>query len=294
MLQIREYPEKLYCKGNVDLLNDRKIVAIVGSRNCSEYGRKYANIFATELSKRGICVVSGMAIGIDASAHCGAMCEKGKTIAVLGGGFKYIYPSQNLWLYNNIIDAGGCVITECEENEEAKMSNFPKRNRLISGLADAVLVIEAEHRSGSKITAKYAKLQKKKVYCIPINLDQKNSSGIKELLIDGAKIVTTPRQLIEDLYGKRFYKSTGEPFEKSEKFEKEELSENDENLLQNFEKIRNVLKEEMTPEEIAKSINEDIAEVNSMLTIMEIEGVIQQMPGNYYIRADKKVRMVGD
>ena len=98
-----------------------------------------------------------MAIGIDTSAHCGAMHEIGKTIAVLGGGFKYIYPSQNIWLYNNIIDVCGCVITEYEENEETKMSNFPKRNRLISGLADAVLVIEAEHRSGSKITATYAK-----------------------------------------------------------------------------------------------------------------------------------------
>ena len=150
------------------LLNEQKIVAIVGSRNCSEYGRKYANIFASELAKRGICVISGMAIGIDTSAHCGAMHEIGKTIAVLGGGFKYIYPSQNIWLYNNIIDVGGCVITEYEENEETKMSNFPKRNRLISGLADAVLVIEAEHRSGSKITATYAKIQKKKVYCLSL------------------------------------------------------------------------------------------------------------------------------
>lgn len=102
------------------LLNEQKIVAIVGSRNCSEYGRKYANIFASELAKRGICVISGMAIGIDTSAHCGAMHEIGKTIAVLGGGFKYIYPSQNIWLYNNIIDVGGCVITEYEENEETK------------------------------------------------------------------------------------------------------------------------------------------------------------------------------
>ena len=156
------------------LLNEQKIVAIVGSRNCSEYGRKYANIFASELAKRGICVISGMAI------------------------------------------VGGCVITEYEENEETKMSNFPKRNRLISGLADAVLVIEAEHRSGSKITATYAKIQKKKVYCIPVSLDQKNSSGINELLADGAKIVTTPRQLIEDLYGKNFYKSTSGKKDKNE------------------------------------------------------------------------------
>lgn len=237
------------------LLNEQKIVAIVGSRNCSEYGRKYANIFASELAKRGICVISGMAIGIDTSAHCGAMHEIGKTIAVLGGGFKYIYPSQNIWLYNNIIDVGGCVITEYEENEETKMSNFPKRNRLISGLADAVLVIEAEHRSGSKITATYAKIQKKKVYCIPVSLDQKNSSGVNELLADGAKIVTTPRQLIEDLYGKNFYKSTsGKKDKNEEKNQKENkvILGNDNTVVTDFSKISRLLEQEMTSEEIAK------------------------------------------
>lgn len=328
----------------MELLNAQKIVAIVGSRNCSEYGRKYANIFASELAKRGICVISGMAIGIDTSAHCGAMHEVGKTIAVLGGGFKYIYPSQNIWLYNNIIDVGGCIITEYEENEETKMSNFPKRNRLISGLADAVLVIEAEHRSGSKITATYAKIQKKKVYCIPVSLDQKNSSGINELLTDGAKIVTTPRQLIEDLYGKNFYKNTcGQKEKKAEEnkenkennLEENNLKENnpkennlkennlkEDNLKENslkennlkennpkennpkknkvilgndnsvvtdFSNIFRLLEQEMTSEEIAKKINRDISEVNSMLTIMEIEGTIEQTPGNYYVRACKKI-----
>ena len=260
------------------LLNEQKIVAIVGSRNCSEYGRKYANIFASELAKRGICVISGMAIGIDTSAHCGAMHEIGKTIAVLGGGFKYIYPSQNIWLYNNIIDVGGCVITEYEENEETKMSNFPKRNRLISGLADAVLVIEAEHRSGSKITATYAKIQKKKVYCIPVSLDQKNSSGINELLAD--------------VYGKNFYKSTsGKKDKNEEKNQKENkvILGNDNTVVTDFSKISRLLEQEMTSEEIAKKINKDISEVNSMLTIMEIEGTIEQVPGNYYVRAGKKI-----
>lgn len=290
LLKIGEYPEQLYCKGDVALLNTDKIVAIVGSRNCSEYGRKYANIFATELAKHGICVVSGMAIGIDASAHCGAMHEKGKTIAVLGGGFKYIYPTQNLWLYNNIIDVGGCVITEYAEDEETKMSNFPKRNRLISGLADAVLVIEAEHRSGSKITAKYAKLQKKNVYCIPVNLDQKNSSGIKELLIDGAKIVTTPQQLIEDLYGKKFYNDSCNLNEKEIKREQKViLGQESISVSREFSKIYELLEKEMNSEEISKKINKDVAEVSSMLTIMEIEGSVEQMPGNYYVRVDKKI-----
>lgn len=284
LLQIREYPEQLYCQGNVDLLNEQKIVAIVGSRDCSEYGRKYANIFATELSKHGICVISGMAIGIDASAHSGAMQEAGRTIAVLGGGLKNIYPVQNLWLYNNIIAGGGCVITEYAENEETKLSNFPKRNRLISGLADAVLVIEAEHRSGSKITAKYAKIQKKKIYCIPVNLDQKNSSGIKELLIDGAKIITTPRQLIEDLYGK----SDNELQENKT----EEIREGgtilgeDNKVSEDCKRIQELLNDEMTSEEIAEKMNKDISEINSILMIMEIEGIVEKVPGNYYKRVN--------
>lgn len=284
LLQIREYPEQLYCQGNVDLLNEQKIVAIVGSRDCSEYGRKYANIFATELSKHGICVISGMAIGIDASAHSGAMQEAGRTIAVLGGGLKNIYPVQNLWLYNNIIAGGGCVITEYAENEETKLSNFPKRNRLISGLADAVLVIEAEHRSGSKITAKYAKIQKKKIYCIPVNLDQKNSSGIKELLIDGAKIITTPRQLIEDLYGK----SDNELQENKT----EEIREGgtilgeDNKVSEDCKRIQKLLNDEMASEEIAEKMNKDISEINSILMIMEIEGIVEKVPGNYYKRVN--------
>lgn len=284
LLQIREYPEQLYCQGNVDLLNEQKIVAIVGSRDCSEYGRKYANIFATELSKHGICVISGMAIGIDASAHSGAMQEAGRTIAVLGGGLKNIYPVQNLWLYNNIIAGGGCVITEYAENEETKLSNFPKRNRLISGLADAVLVIEAEHRSGSKITAKYAKIQKKKIYCIPVNLDQKNSSGIKELLIDGAKIVTTPRQLIDDLYGKNDNELQENKTE--EICERGPILGEDNMVSEDCKKIQELLNDEMTSEEIAEKMNKDISEINSILMIMEIEGIVEQVPGNYYKRVN--------
>jgi len=284
LLQIREYPEQLYCQGNVDLLNEQKIVAIVGSRDCSEYGRKYANIFATELSKHGICVISGMAIGIDASAHSGAMQEAGRTIAVLGGGLKNIYPVQNLWLYNNIIAGGGCVITEYAENEETKLSNFPKRNRLISGLADAVLVIEAEHRSGSKITAKYAKIQKKKIYCIPVNLDQKNSSGIKELLIDGAKIVTTPRQLIDDLYGKNDNELQENKTE--EICERGPILGEDNMVSEDCKKIQELLNDEMTSEEIAEKMNKDISEINSILMIMEIEGIVEKVPGNYYKRVN--------
>lgn len=275
LLKIREYPQQIYCMGNSKLLNHNKIVAIVGSRNCTDYGRKYAQIFAHELAKKNICIISGLAVGIDTAAHCGAMSELGRTIAVLGGGFKNLYPRENLWLYNKVIEEGGCIITEYGEEEETRTSNFPKRNRIISGIADAVLVIEATHRSGSRITAKYAKAQEKKVYCIPVNLDQKNSSGINELLEEGAKLITTPRQLITDLYQKGI---------------KEEINTTEMiDIPERYKEIYSVLDSEMSADEIAIKLSRNIEEVISMITIMEIEGYIEQVTGNNFKRKERNV-----
>lgn len=275
LLKIREYPQQLYCMGNSKLLNHNKIVAIVGSRNCTDYGRKYAQIFANELAKKNICIISGLAVGIDTAAHCGAMSEAGGTIAVLGGGFKNIYPRENLWLYNKILEEGGCVITEYDEEEETRTSNFPKRNRIISGISDAVLVIEATHRSGSRITAKYAKVQRKKVYCIPVNLDQKNSSGINELLEEGAKLVTTPRQLIADLYQKEI----------EEQIDSKKIID----IPERYKEIYSVLDNEMSADEIAIKLSKNIEGITSILTIMEIEGYIEQIAGNNFKRRERNV-----
>ena len=269
LLQIKEYPEKLYYMGNVNLLSYNKIIAIVGSRDCTEYGRKYANIFAKELSENGICIISGMALGIDTAAHYGAIQNIGKTIAVLGGGLEQIYPQENQWLYNQILQNGGCIISEYEDNKEAVLSTFPKRNRIISALADAVIVIEAKSRSGSKVTAKYAKEQGKNVYCIPMNLDSKNSSGIVDLIKNGAKIVTSTKQIIADLYN--------ENAKKYDKVEKLKV-----NIPKEYEEIYNLLKEEQARDEIAIKTNKKIEEINSILTIMELEGYIKQTAGNNF------------
>lgn len=299
LLKIKEYPQQLYCMGNTQLLNCNRTVAIVGSRNCTEYGRKYAHKFANELAKKGICIISGLAVGIDAAAHCGAVSEIGSTIAVLGGGLKDVFPKENLWLYNQIINEKGCVITEYAEDEETKMSNFPKRNRLISGIADAVLVIEATHRSGSRITAKYAMSQGKKVYCIPVNLDQKNSDGINELLAKGAKIVTSPSQLIHDLYSEDKAKATS--YNTKNKIEKNDGKKTGtsilDNLMKNTEfsekkkeiyiKIYNLLDEEMSVDEIARKLKIRMEEINANLTMMEIEGYIEQTTGNKFIRINE-------
>ena len=319
LLSIKEYPESLYCRGNTELLKKNKIVAIVGSRNCSEYGRKYARLFAKNLAKENVCVISGLATGIDSAAHDGAIGEDGKTIAVLGGGLNHVYPASNLWLFNKIKENGGLIISEHEDDAETQISGFPKRNRIITGIADAVLVIEACPRSGSKVSAEYAFKQGKKVYCIPMNLDNKNSAGIIELIDKGAKIVTSPRKLIKDLYGgnddgvenvkkqekeiervkcKKYYNENEYDKEENSKSRKRKRCCKDKNILQDVQ--MNIFDEEEIPEkyldiylslekplsreEIAQKINKNIRQVNELLTMMEIEGLIEQTVGNMFKR----------
>lgn len=319
LLSIKEYPESLYCRGNTELLKKNKIVAIVGSRNCSEYGRKYARLFAKNLAKENVCVISGLATGIDSAAHDGAIGEDGKTIAVLGGGLNHIYPASNLWLFNKIKENGGLIISEHEDDAETQISGFPKRNRIITGIADAVLVIEACPRSGSKVSAEYAFRQGKKVYCIPMNLDNKNSAGIIGLIDKGAKIVTSPRKLIKDLYGanddgvenvneKEKESKKSKKYHNGNEHDKEEKNENENAKNKRSRKAQNkspdmqmnIFDEEEIPEkyldiylslekplsreEIAKKINKNIRQVNELLTMMEIEGLIEQTVGNMFKR----------
>lgn len=268
--------------GNTELLNNKKVVAIVGSRNCTEYGRKYARLFAKELAEANICVISGLAIGVDAAAHYGALYEIGGTIAVLGGGLKHIYPEENLWLYNKILQENGCVITEHSDEEESNLSGFPMRNRIISGIADAVLVIEATHRSGSGITARYAQKQGKKIYCIPVSLDSKNSSGINELINEGAKIVTSPKHIIADLFPSNEQSQTIKSKKTNKKMQNQiEIKE----VPDEYKYIYKLLEKTMTREEIAIKLNKDIGEVNSMLTMMELNGYIKQTAGNKFMRS---------
>lgn len=315
LLSIKEYPESLYCRGNTELLKKNKIVAIVGSRNCSEYGRKYARLFAKNLAKENVCVISGLATGIDSAAHDGSIGEKGKTIAVLGGGLNHVYPASNLWLFNKIKENGGLIISEHEDDAETQISGFPKRNRIITGIADAVLVIEACPRSGSKVSAEYAFRQGKKVYCIPMNLDNKNSAGIIELIDKGAKIVISPRKLIKDLYGanddgvENVNESVKSPkYYNENEYDKEEKSKNENAKNKRSRKAQNkspdmqmnIFDEEEIPEkyldiylslekplsreEIAQKINKNIRQVNELLTMMEIEGLIEQTVGNMFKR----------
>ncbi|MCI8518590.1 MAG: DNA-protecting protein DprA [Clostridia bacterium] len=166
LLEISDPPEIIYVLGDETILKNFGI-GIVGTRNSSQYGEEITRALAYGLAKEGVNIISGLAKGIDTAAHAGALLAKGRTIAVLGGGFGNIYPRENIELIRNIINKGGAVITEYEINEKTLPQNFPKRNRIISGLSSGIIVTEAKERSGSLITADFALDQGREVFAVP-------------------------------------------------------------------------------------------------------------------------------
>ena len=192
--KIANPPKHLYCVGNVALLNNESI-AIVGCRNASPYGYKIAKIFADGISKEGVTIISGLARGIDAEAHKNSINNIGKTIAVLGCGLDIIYPEENESLYKDIIEKGGLIITEFGFGTKPLKENFPQRNRIVSGLSDGVIVVEAKRRSGTMITVDYALEQGKNVFVVPGNIDSINSSGTNELIKQGATPITNYKEV---------------------------------------------------------------------------------------------------
>lgn len=191
-------PQKLYIIGNDKILN-KKGIAIIGCRKPSKYGIEMAYKFAYGLSKRGINVISGLARGIDSYSHLGAVHAKGKTIGVLGSGLNNIYPSENKKLCLEIIKNGGAIITEYEPKEKPLAMNFPARNRIISGLSEGILVIEAKQKSGTLITVDHGLDQGKDIFVIPGNITSENSYGTNELIKQGAKLVTNIEEIIEEI-----------------------------------------------------------------------------------------------
>lgn len=171
-----EYPQKLknidnppiclYCIGNKKIIN-RKCISVVGSRECSEYGKTMAQAFSYLLTKNNVTVISGLAKGIDSAAHIGTLQAKGGTIAVIGTGIDLVYPKENMDLMKTIIKNDGLIISEYPIGTKPNKENFPRRNRIISGLSDGVLVIEAKEKSGALITVDYALEQGKNVYVVP-------------------------------------------------------------------------------------------------------------------------------
>lgn len=195
--QLENPPKQIYVLGDSSILNNFSI-AIVGCRLCSDYGKKMAQSIAYNLAKYDINVISGLAMGIDTNAHIGCLMNKGKTIAVVAHGLDMIYPTQNIDLANEIIENGGAIISEYPVGVTPKKENFPARNRLISGLSDGVVVIEAKERSGALITVECALEQGKDVFAVPGNINSVNSIGTNNLIKEGAKITTCVNDILEE------------------------------------------------------------------------------------------------
>ena len=193
---IDDAPKELYCLGNLELLNYKTNIAIIGSRNCSLYGERAAKDFAYNLAKEDICIVSGLARGIDSFSHIGALNAKGKTIAVLGSGLDNIYPKENIKLVEEIIKNNGLVISEYPLGTKPLKYHFPARNRIISGLSDSVLVVEARKNSGTNITVDFALEQGKDVFVIPGNIYSKTSDGTNYLITEGAIPVMSYKDIL--------------------------------------------------------------------------------------------------
>lgn len=253
--------------GNIKLLQN-KAIAIVGTRQNTKYGEEYTKKFASKIARVGITVISGLAIGIDSIAHSNAMKNKGGTIGVIGSGFYHIYPEENKELFNKILENKGCIISEYPPQTKVHMSNFPTRNRIIAGISQGVLVVEAKFRSGSSITARNAFQQKKPVFCIPNQIGNKTGVGTNNLIKLGAKLVTNVNEILSEI-GESQIEEQEENLKKQVKVKKE------------YKNIYQILeKEPININELIKKSKESILQVSQKLTLMEIEGLIETLPGN--------------
>lgn len=197
LLQIADPPNLLYVKGDPRLLQ-RRALAVVGSRNATPQGMQTAEAFAKALAAQGLCIVSGLALGIDAAAHRGALAANGATVAIIGTGADRIYPARNRDLALAIAERGA-IVSEFPLGTPVLASNFPRRNRIISGLAQGVLVVEAAPESGSLITARLAGEQGREVFAIPGSIHSPVARGCHQLIKQGAKLVETASDILEEL-----------------------------------------------------------------------------------------------
>ncbi len=272
--EIYDPPFVLYCAGNREVLN-KPSVSIVGARKPTPYGRAAADKLARELSSRGLVIVSGLASGLDSVAHWGALKE-GKTTAVLGSGLDNIYPKENRGLFKKIIDEGA-VITEFPKKSPPLGYHFPMRNRIISGLSIATVVVEASNRSGSLISARLALEQNREVMAVPGNINSKLSEGTNWLIKTGAKTVTCWEDVAEEF-----------PLPLREKLlqKKTDTKRSLPSLTSREKSVFEILKTDIQfhIDEIVNETKLSVSKVLSVLMTLEIKGLVVQRPGKYYLR----------
>lgn len=196
--QMSSHPPVLFVKGELAAVNSAQF-AMVGSRHASLDGLRASKEFAYQLAQHGLTITSGLALGVDGHAHDGALMAHGKTVAVLGSGVDQIYPSRHKGLAERILQQDGALVSELRPDAKPRAENFPRRNRIISGLSQGVLVVEAAERSGSLITARYALEQNRDVFALPGSIYQPGFSGTNQLLKQGAILALSPQDILDEL-----------------------------------------------------------------------------------------------
>lgn len=266
--EITDPPLVLFVKGDKDVLSARQI-AMVGARNATPGGLKNAEQFAYSLTEAGFVVTSGLALGIDGASHRGALAAKGMTIGVCGTGLNYIYPLSHRTLARNMIQQGGAVISEFPLATTPRPENFPRRNRVIGGMSVGVIVVEAALKSGSLITARHALEQGREVFAIPGSIHNPLAKGCHHLIRQGAKLVETIGDIVEELGGLSLATSLVPAIELTR------LSSLERRLLEQIEY------EITSMDAILLRSGLTAGEVSSMLLTLELNGYIQSVAGGY-------------
>ena len=264
--EIKNYPAELFYKGNIDILK-RRCVSIVGSRGTTSYGRNTAVKIAGNAAEAGLAVVSGMARGIDTCAHRGALDAGGDTVAVLGCGVDICYPAENKKL-KECIERDGLVISEYPPGTGPQKYNFPQRNRIISGLSELTVVVQAGNSSGALITAELAAEQGRDVCAVPGNIDSQYNMGNNKLIKDGALPVINVRDVLELMGVDTADRSTAERV----------LSDTEMKIYSILEKHG-----ELTVDEICRALSKPPSYVSGIVTVMEMKGVVFSAAGKIFI-----------
>lgn len=283
---IYDPPKVLYVKGGFEE-RDTIAVAIVGSRRASAYGLEMAEKFGYQLASRGVTVVSGMAIGVDSAAHRGALKAKGRTIAVMGSGHGNIYPPQNVDLYEKIA-ATGAVVTEYEDSMEPLPYNFPQRNRIISALSLGVVVVEAARNSGALITANFAAEQGRTVFAVPGKASSHTSAGTNELIRDGAALVQSAEDVIEELSIKEIIPAGSEVRDKADSKITSMTKAYIYNSLTDDERrvYKELSDEPLYLDDVMERSGMNISKITKALLALELKELVRQLPGKQFIRKE--------
>jgi len=292
---INKPPPFLFYVGDISIINNRKKLGVVGTRNMTAYGKSVTENVVKEAVNDDVVIVSGLAGGIDSVAHKTTLQHKGKTVAVIGSGFMYQYPSTNSKLYHDIVEFGGVIISEFLPEEKPYGKNFPRRNRIVAGVSDCIAVIESKIKGGSLITANYALELNREVFATPGSIFNEQSQGCNKLIYDGASMINRGYEDISEVMGWNCDIITKKSedqnlFSINQTFQNiktvNDIIKNDIIELDNKEddKIYQFIKKNngIHIDELVKKIGIMHSKLLSKLTILELKGFIEVLPGMKY------------